>query len=167
MARTKAQAQQMEEARQELRKMLKPGDTVYCNIRHVSRSGMFRIISLHIITATETSNGKPYLRDINGLAAKAMDDRLDRDRWGLKVGGCGMDMCFATVYNLGAALFPEGFGVESHKLDANYNIIASKRPNSPAHAKRMAKAGWVFRGRNGDSSGWDKSGGYALTATTI
>ena|ERR1035437_1828097 len=46
-------------------------------------------------------------------------------------GGCGMDMGFHLVYNLGRTLFPEGFKVEG-------------------------------RGRNGDASGWDKDGGYAL-----
>jgi hypothetical protein len=63
--------------------------------------------------------------------AKALDYPLDRDREGLKVSGCGMDMGFAVVHELGRALFPEGFKVEGV-------------------------------GRNGDTSGWDRDGGYAL-----
>ena len=150
----------MAEARLELRKFIQVGQTVYCNVRSVSRSGMMRIISLHVIDSDH--DGKPYLRDITGWVAKALDYRLDRDRWGLKVAGCGMDMCFATVYNLGRALFPEGFGEEG-KMPFGHTI----RPKTRELAAKAVAKGAKFYGRNGDASGWDNDGGYALKAVTI
>jgi hypothetical protein len=89
-----------EYARSELRKLITPGQTVYCTLRSVSSSGMSRTISLHII-----DNGT--LRGIDNLAADATDTkRAKRD--GLIMGGCGMDMGFALVYSLGYALWPNG-----------------------------------------------------------
>jgi hypothetical protein len=160
------------EARATLREFIKPGDTVYCNIKHVSRSGMLRIISLSVIDTesrgtSHPDHGKPRLRDITGLAAKAMDDKLDRDRWGLKVGGCGMNMCFATVYNLGRALFPNGSGVEMVTDSAVSDRQRRTTPVSEGEAAKLQKQGWRSYGRNGDPSGWDRDGGYALKHTTI
>jgi hypothetical protein len=76
---------------------------------------------------------------------------------GLYVQGCGMDMCFHTVYNLGRTLFPDGFGEAG--FDGQAGI---RRPKTSEEAAEMVKAGWGFRGRNGDTSGWDNDGGYAL-----
>jgi len=87
---------------------------------------------------------------------------MDRDRWGLKVNGCGMDMCFSTVYNLGRALFPEGFG-ERGKMPMGHIV----RPGTPVLAAKAVAKGAKFYGRNADPSGWDKDGGYALKAVTI
>lgn len=55
------------------------------------------------------------------------------DKGGLVIKGSGMDMGFHVVYELGRVLFPKGF----------------KLPKGT-------------RGRNGDKSGFDKDGGYAL-----
>lgn len=99
---TKAQREQMEESREYLRKLLKPGDTVYTVVRHVARSGMSRVIS----TLITSENGE--LLDISRHVAWATRSAFDHDRWGLKVNGTGMNMCFDTVYRLGRALWPEG-----------------------------------------------------------
>ena len=81
----------------ELREILKPGDTVYCVLRNVSRSGMSRQIDFY-------AEGMQYL---TGYIAEACD--YPRHKGGpLKVGGCGMDMGFSVVYNLGAVLWPNG-----------------------------------------------------------
>lgn len=87
-----------EEAIKVLRDDLKPGDTINCILRHVSRSGMSRSISLLKGDA-----------DITYFAALAMGDKIDQKHGGIKIGGCGMDMGFALVYNLSWTLFPEGF----------------------------------------------------------
>lgn len=108
------------QAQEELRDILKPGDTVCCLLRHCSRSGMRRHISLFA----------PGTVDITYSAALAMGDKR-ADDGGIKVDGCGVDMGFALVYNLGRTLFLEGFAVEGC-------------------------------GRNGDTSGHDTDGGYAL-----
>src|SRR3990167_9299796 len=97
---TKRQALENEkqEAIARLRAMLKPGSTVYTILRHVSRSGMSRTIGAQVI-----KDGEPV--DIAAWAAKAIGQPLDRDRRGVKMGGCGMDMGFELVYNLSYWLF--------------------------------------------------------------
>ena len=119
-----------EEAREYLRGILKPGDTVYCILRNVSRSGMSRVIDLVTLAGKSATNN--HIRGIGHVAAQALGQTYDPKREGIKIGGCGMDMGFELVYNLGRVLFPEGFKVEG-------------------------------RGRNGDTTGWDNDGGYALT----
>jgi hypothetical protein len=109
-----------EEAIKYLRDELKPGDTINTILRHVSRSGMSRSISLF--------HGD---QDITYFCALAMGDKIDQKNGGIKASGCGMDMGFSLVYNLGYCLFPKGFKVDGI-------------------------------GRNGDTSGWDNDGGYAL-----
>ena len=88
--------------------------------------------------------------------ADAIGDRWDDRRGGVVVGGCGMNMCFATVYALGRALFPDGFGIVGEKDGKR------RRPKTAKAAAQMVRAGWRFRGRNGDTNGWDNDGGYAL-----
>ena len=55
------------------------------------------------------------------------------NRGGLVVSGCVMDMGFSVVYNLSQSLYPKGFKIPKGMY-----------------------------GRNGDTSGYDKDGGYAL-----
>jgi hypothetical protein len=109
-----------DEAVKVLREDLKPGDTVNCILRHVSRSGMSRSISL--------LKGD---QDITYYAGLVTENRIDQKNGGIKITGFGMDMGFALVYDLAYRLFPEGFKVDGV-------------------------------GRNGDTSGWDNDGGYAL-----
>jgi hypothetical protein len=140
----------------ELRKLLKPGDTVHCIIRSVSRSGMSRVISLYVKQGDD-------MRNIDSLACDAIgSDVYPLGRDGLKVGGCGMDMCFAVVYHLSRRLLPDGFGVEG-----DHPTRGKLRPVSREAAAKMVALGWTFRGRNGDASGWDDDGGYALRHNTL
>lgn len=132
MATKKSQTERAE-AQAELRKILKPGMIVYTILRHVSASGMSRVIDV-AIPYKRYENEYPYkpegeaeykgqrdydakpkkvfkgleIRSIGFLACKAMGDTWDRDRYGIKVGGCGMDMGFHVVYNLGYNLWPKG-----------------------------------------------------------
>jgi hypothetical protein len=139
-----------QQAIERLRELLKPGDTVYTTLKHVSRSGMMRSIDLHLIRDNEP-------RWIASLVATACDYSWDEKRECLKVSGCGMDMGFAVVYELSRTLFPDGFGVEG-ELSLGRKI----RPTSKENAEEAVKRGAKFWGRNGDTSGWDNSGGYAL-----
>lgn len=121
------------EAKAELRKLLKPSAQVCCIMRHVSSSGMSRVIDLAIpvrvfdnvyplkpedqaaypgerdysATPKRVSMGLS-IRSIGWLAAKAAGYSWDTDRQGIRMGGCGMDMGFQAVYSLGAALWPNG-----------------------------------------------------------
>lgn len=87
-----------DEARAELRAILKPGDTIYCILRHVSRSGMHRRISL--LTADR--------RQLDWLIDRAGWGRTSSRGEGLVADGCGMDMGFHLVYNLGRSVWPDG-----------------------------------------------------------
>lgn len=83
-----------------LLEFLKPGQKVFCNLRSVSASGMSRRISFHIIEGDD-------LRGLDYLIARACDYKQS-DKGGLIVSGCGMDMGFSVVYNLGAVIWPNG-----------------------------------------------------------
>lgn len=91
-----------DEAIKHLREGLPPGATVYCALKHVSRSGMMREISLHSVESGE-------IRWLTGLAATALDMKVGKNE-GIRIGGCGMDMGFALVYELAYALYPAGYG---------------------------------------------------------
>lgn len=116
---------EIKESFQRLKKLLKPGNTVHCVLRHVSKSGMQRRIDFYVMKGNE-----PWY--ITYDIGKVCDYRQHHDG-GLVVGGAGMDMGFSVVYNLGRTLFPKGF--------------------------KLAKGQY---GRNGDKSGFDDDGGYAL-----
>ncbi len=89
-----------DEARKHLKKILKPGDTVYTVLKHVSQSGMSRRIDFYAI-----KKNQPVF--LSGWMADLLDYRQHKDGC-LVVGGCGMDMGFSVVYNLGYALWPKG-----------------------------------------------------------
>jgi hypothetical protein len=156
MSNVKAKQAEREQAIESLRRHLKPGDKVTTTVLHVSRSGMSRSIMCQALM--RDGDGTPYIGDITRMVARVIGERMD-DRGGVKVGGCGMDMCFHTVYTLGRALFRDGFGVEGTHPDKPGR---KRRPKTQAEAARMVRDGWVFRGRNGDAPGWDRDGGYAL-----
>jgi hypothetical protein len=90
-----------EQACKRLRKLLKPGSTVYTILRSVSKSGMSRKLSLVIPQKDGT------ILDITYTAAVAMNCTTDSNGY-ITRGGCGMDMGFDTVYNLGYYLWPKG-----------------------------------------------------------
>lgn len=109
---TKQQVAERDEARAELREILKPGDVVYTSLLHVSRSGMLRVIAPFIMR-----NNEP--RPLWASVGTALGLPLDRDRGGVKIGGCGMDMGFELVYQLSYALYPQGFGCIGSGCPAN------------------------------------------------
>ena len=88
------------EAKEELLKTLKPGDTVYTVLRHVSRSGMLRHIDVYTL-----KDNKPVW--LTYWVSKLLDYKLAKYDNGLKVSGCGMDMGFHVVYSLSYSLFHE------------------------------------------------------------
>ena len=84
---------------QEIKKL--PKDTVvYTCLKHVSRSGMLRIISLH------------YVDPKDHRIISIRDDligKYDYKQEGFRVSGCGMDMGFSLVYHLSSTLFNDGY----------------------------------------------------------
>jgi hypothetical protein len=100
-----------EEAIAKLREILKAGDTVYTILRHVSKSGMLRHISVFTFPG-----GEPMQWDYN--VARALDWPLAKGN-GIKVDGAGMDMGFHLVYCLSATLFP---GVNENGKSGGYAL---------------------------------------------
>lgn len=158
MARlTKAQAAEREEARERLRVLLKPGDTVHTVLRHESRSGMLRVVDLKHV------GDDGSIEHIGCSAALAMGDTWDSQREGIKVTGCGMDMGFALVYNLGAVLWPEGFGCIGEGCPSNDHANGDrdytpyKHPHIPHPDQLSGKPAPETSPRH-----WHRTGGYAL-----
>lgn len=75
---------------------------VFCIVRHVSASGMSRVIQLLTFI-----DGEP--RYLGFHAARLLGWSYDRKHEGIKVQGCGMNMCFHTVYTLAQALYKDGY----------------------------------------------------------
>lgn len=90
-----------EEAVEKLKEAIKPGDTLYTQLHHVTKSGMTRYIGVRAI-----KDDYPY--DYTYLVAKALGWKTSDKHHGIKVGGCGMDMGFHLIYSLGMALWPDG-----------------------------------------------------------
>jgi hypothetical protein len=80
-----------------------PGDTIYVINRHTAASGMNRSLTFYKI-----ENDQPVW--LTYQMAKAGIGRWNDKRETLDMGGCGMDMGFAAVYELSRLLFPDGHG---------------------------------------------------------
>jgi hypothetical protein len=117
---------------------IKPGDRIQCVLRSVSRSGMSRSISLFVIK-------NKMLYDISHAVYMATQGNWDRDRHAVKIGGCGMDMGFAIVYDLNHALFPNGFKCIGKNCPSN-DHFNYKKEECPKHHKDggyALKHNWV------------------------
>jgi hypothetical protein len=89
------------------------GDTIYTVLRSVSSSGMSRTLSLKV-----AKDGK--ILDLTYYASIVLEWPLVEVNGSraLRVGGCGMDMGFHTVYSLSRVLFRE----EGNTKDAGYSL---------------------------------------------
>lgn len=105
-----------DEALQRLREWLPKGATVYTVLRHVSRSGMQRHVSLlfpfksgkelrfgQATTNASTVLGWRCVRSLGGSDA-------------LVIGGAGMDMGFHAVYTLAQAMYGDGYALKQEWL---------------------------------------------------
>jgi hypothetical protein len=92
-----------------LRAEIPAGSTVYTVLRHVSSTGMNRVIGVVVLTDNEP-------RFYSYHAAKALGWTLDSRREGVKVGGCGMDMGFHLVYSLSRVLHGDGYALNHRWL---------------------------------------------------
>lgn len=111
MARlTKAAQAERADALAKLREWIKPGDTVYTVLDHVSASGMSRIIRVVLLRCEDgrTVDLHPNYA-VGQVLGLRHGKRNGREVDGLVMGGCGMDMGFELVYQLSRALFADGF----------------------------------------------------------
>lgn len=110
MRLTKLQVQERDEAIERLRGWIKPGDTVYTILDHVSSSGMSRHIRV-VVPYTRDDNGQVDHLHPNHAIGLALGIRHGRHNGhvtdALLLQGCGMDMGFHLVYELSHCLYPE------------------------------------------------------------
>lgn len=98
-----------------LRAWFPKGSTVYTICRHVSRSGMQRTIGV-VALMTDGKNTGVDIRHPNYSVSRVLGYPEDRQRNGVKVNGCGMDMGFDVAYNLARALYDDGYALKHEWL---------------------------------------------------
>jgi hypothetical protein len=118
MTRDAKNKQSVQEAIDKLKVWIKPGDTVYTQLKSVSRSGMSRVIQVIKLQCREGAK-EPDVLYLGYNVAQACEMKYDRDREGVKIGGCGMDMGFALVYDFSRTLFADGFDCIGEGCPAN------------------------------------------------
>lgn len=140
---TKKITAEQTEARAELARLLPVGSTVTTIVRHVSRSGMSRSISVLI---GEKDGG---VWDLDYLIVRAGLGAFDRTHGGIKVNGAGMDMGFALVHGISRAIHAD-FRCAGHD--------GSKRaPRCPSNDHSNDRTPDFRRGRR------HSDGGYAVS----
>lgn len=155
-----------------LQEWIKPGDTVYTVLDHVSALGTYRAIRVVLLSCNGSSVELLHPNHSIGVALGLRHwKRNGYQQDALVVSGGGMDMGYHIVYNLGRILFPDGFAPSNQAIrpsderTINVNIGRGKGtgPLTRVEVDALAAKGWRFiGGRNGDTSGWDNDGGYAL-----
>ena len=81
------------------------GSTVYLVVRQVSRSGMYRHISVHGIKDNKVYHYSYHVAKVLKWAYKDKTNAVG-------VGGCGMDMGFHLVYTLSSVLYDDGYAIK-------------------------------------------------------
>ena len=99
----------IQNAKEMLAKFAPAGTTVYTKVLHVAKSGMSREIALYVV-----HNGE--IVEISAWVAYVAGFSFNRDRFAVKVGGCGMDMCFHVVYTLANKLYSDGYALTKRDL---------------------------------------------------
>lgn len=94
------------EAVEQLREMLPKGSKVYTVLEHVSSSRTTRYIKVLAV-----QNGE--IQDISYLVRRVRGDKMHDKYGGIKMSGGGMDMGFALVYSLSAALHDDGYALKN------------------------------------------------------
>lgn len=117
-----------QEAYDNLREVLSPGDTLHTVLRHVSKSGMTRWIDVYKIEDGE-------MRFLSFWVSDLLDYPMSDKHQGVKVGGCGMDMGFHLVYNVSRALFASGYDCiqdeeNGVRCPSNHHVNARNRTKS-------------------------------------
>ena len=142
----KAKLERQTEVIARLLNILKPGDEVHTTVKHVARSGMSRSIDLFHLYFHEGRIEKVWL---SSLAVDALDWSWDSKRDAIRVGGCGMDMCFQTVYSLGRVLWPNGYacpGILSCRSNEHSNPGPDRNNYAPTIIHR--DGGYALRQRD-------------------
>lgn len=127
---------EVEDARARLRDLCPPGTTVYTVLRHVSKSGMSRDIAVYVM-----ADGEP--RWITWSVAQATGLGWNDAREAIRIGGAGMDMGFALVYDLSSVLYRDGFTCAGDRCPSNDHSNGD-RDHEPHH---HTSGGYALRQR--------------------
>lgn len=138
--------EELENAYAQLRKLLRPGDTVHSIIRSVSRSGMSRRIDFYVFK-TEKGHVEPYY--LTGYMDGLGIVKLSRNRQGGRVDGCGMDMAFHCVYSLARALWRDGVPCMGPSCLSNDHSNGAIRPETKKAARGIihSDSGYALRSK--------------------
>ena len=82
-----------ETAKEQLISLLSETDTIYTVLRSVSKSGLSRVISFHIVY-------RGAIIHLNNYIGTVLDYKPSKSRNGLIVKNCGMDMGYHAVTSL-------------------------------------------------------------------
>ena len=104
MAKTKVVQEDVAYAMDRLLSYAPQGRRVYTVLRHVSRSGMSREISLFVADARGGIICIDYY-------VKTVFGRKIGKHGGIVIRGCGMDMGYALVHDLGEVLHKSGYSL--------------------------------------------------------
>jgi hypothetical protein len=161
---TKAKRAEKAEACERLRELVKPGERVYCVLRHVSASGMQRRIDFYTIGEDK----RPIY--LSGYIATALGMRR-HDKQGLVVNGCGMDMGFHVVYELARTLWPDGYGCIGERCPSNDHSNGDRdyTPHGCFDEQGHAEERDPYPGEEKDGcvNHWHHDGGYFLRSEWI
>jgi len=136
-----SQARQAEiaEAIKDLREALSDVDVIYADVVHVSRSGMFRCIRPFIVT----EDRRPW--DLTYLVARAGIGKASQRHGGIEMGGCGMDMGFALVYEIGRAINDgQPWRCRGDRCGSNEHVNAPRVASGP-DVMHAGDSGYRFR----------------------
>jgi hypothetical protein len=97
----------MESSSDTLKSIFAPGDSVPVIIRSVSRSGMSRTIDV-----IDPHN----LQTLNSLVSDVTGFPRSKTEFGVVLGGYGEDKRFRLVYELGRALYGDGYALTYNEL---------------------------------------------------
>lgn len=101
---TVAQEEDHREALKRLGELLPVGTTVYTVLTHVARSGMMRVIRPIVMVNNKPVDLTWLLRRIDG----GRRYKTSKTHEGIVMGGAGMDMGFALVYDIARLVYPDG-----------------------------------------------------------
>ena len=121
----------VQDAIQELRALLPPGTKVYTVLNHVSRSGMMRAIDVRIASEGGIT-GIPYMETLGFV--------WNKRHGGYTMGGCGMDMGFALVYDLSRIIYRDGFDCLGDRCPSSDHVNIRDGTSIPKHHKDGAYA---------------------------
>lgn len=102
-----------------LQKHINEGDTIYYIVKRVSNSGMYRHIAFYKFNVKDTfKEGEDRVQSIwlTRAMCNVLGYTFKEQTECMGVNGCGMDMGFSVIHNLGHELFGDGYKLTSKSL---------------------------------------------------